>query len=215
LLNGIPIDQVRSEATGLDELRSELAIPQEDRVVGSVAVFRTQKRLDDWLAVAAEVAQQDKKVTFLLVGDGPEMPMVRAIVKELNLVDRVRLPGFRADGRRYLGLMDIFLMTSQFEGLPIALLEAMTLGKPVVATSVGGIPELICDGSEGRLAPAGAIGQLAQCVKALLDDPEQRKMMGEKGANKLEAHYHIRQRVEAIEQVYAELLQQRWGLTPN
>jgi glycosyltransferase involved in cell wall biosynthesis len=105
--------------------------------------------------------------------------------------------------------MDIFLMTSQFEGLPIAMLEAMTLGKPVVATAVGGIPELVTDGQEGRLAPAGAVTQLAQYVKALLDDPEQRRCMGEQGANKIEAHYHIRYRVEAIEQIYAEVLQQR------
>lgn len=209
LLNGVPVDQVRREATGLVELRHELAIPLDHQVVGSVAVFRTQKRLEDWLEVASLVAEQKSNVTFLLVGDGPEMPKVRAKVKELGLEERVRLPGFRTDGRRLIGLMDLFLMTSQFEGLPIAMLEAMAIGKPVVATAVGGIPEVIVDGQEGRLAPIGAITRLAQQVIALLDDAEQRKMMGQRGASKIEAHYHIRQRVREIEQVYDEVWQRR------
>ena len=206
LLNGVPVQQVRSEAIRLEELRAELNICSSHQVVGSVAVFRTQKRLADWLAVAAEIARRQSAVTFLLVGDGPEMPMVQAKVRELGLEERIRLPGFREDGRRCLGLMDIFLMTSQFEGLPIALLEAMTLGKAVVATEVGGIPEVITDGHEGRLAPVGAIGSLAQHVEALLKDPAQSQRMGRHGAAKVETHYHIKHRVRAIEKVYAELL---------
>jgi L-malate glycosyltransferase len=209
LLNGVPVDQVRNEATGLAELRRELDIPADHLIVGSVAVFRTQKRLDDWLAVAAQVAQHETKVTFVLVGDGPEMPMVQARVRELGLQERVRLPGFRADGRRYIGLMDIFLMTSHFEGLPIAMLEAMTLGKPVVATAVGGIPEVIRDGKEGRLAPAGDITNLADHVTTLLNDATRRQAMGQRGAAKVEALYHIKHRVHAIEQVYDEILQKR------
>ncbi|MCC6457170.1 MAG: glycosyltransferase [Caldilineaceae bacterium] len=209
LLNGVPVDQVRGEAVGLADLRAELAIPAEHRIVGSVAVFRSQKRLADWLAVAAQVAQQEVNVTFLLVGDGPEMPVVQKRVRELGLSERIRLPGFRADGRRCIGLMDIYLMTSQFEGLPIALLEAMTLGKPIVSTAVGGIPEVITGGQEGWLAPVGAITQLAQQLKTLLDNAAQRQAMGERGAAKVEAAYHIKQRVHAIEEVYKEVLQKR------
>lgn len=209
LFNGVPVEQVRNEATELVALRAEFAIPADHCVVGSVAVFRSQKRLVDWLAVAAQVAHQTPNVTFLLVGDGPEMDMVRAKVAELGLQARIRLPGFRADGRRCIGLMDLYLMTSQFEGLPIALLEAMTLGKPVVATAVGGIPEVISDGQEGRLAPAGAVDQLAQQVLALLTNPLQRQAMGQRGAAKVEAHYHIKQRAAAIETLYTEILRDR------
>jgi glycosyltransferase involved in cell wall biosynthesis len=177
--------------------------------VGSVAVFRTQKRLDDWLAVAAQIAHQESNVTFLLVGDGPEMPLVRSKVNEFGLQEHIRLPGFRTDGRRFIGLMDLFLMTSQFEGLPIAMLEAMALGKPVVATAVGGIPEVIVDGQEGRLAPVGAIDLLAEQVIDLLHEPEQRARMGKRAASKIESQYHIRQRVQQIEAVYDEVWQQR------
>jgi glycosyltransferase involved in cell wall biosynthesis len=209
LLNGVPVEQVRSEAIGLEELRDEMAIPPEHCVVGTVAVFRTQKRLGDWLAVAAQVVRQEENVTFLLIGDGPEMPMVRATIHKLGLEERVRLPGFRADGRRFVGLMDLFLITSQFEGLPIAMLEAMALGKPVVATAVGGIPEVITDGQEGLLAPLGSIEQLAEQVTTLIADPELRKTMGQRAAAKIESSYHIKQRVQAIEQVYTEVWKSR------
>ncbi|MEZ4866338.1 MAG: glycosyltransferase [Caldilineaceae bacterium] len=206
LLNGVPVDQVRAEATELDALRQELAIPANHKVVGSVAVFRTQKRLADWLAVAAQVAQQRADVTFLLVGDGPEMPLVRAKVAELGLTARVRLTGFRPDGRRCLGLMDLYLMTSAFEGLPIALLEAMTLGKPVVATAVGGIPEAVTDGQEGLLAPVGQVQQLAQQVLTLLADPQRAQRLGQAGVARVDAHFHSKYRVRAIEDLYCEIL---------
>jgi glycosyltransferase involved in cell wall biosynthesis len=209
LFNGVPVDQVRNEATGLAELRRELNIPQDHCIIGSVAVFRSQKRLADWLAVAAQVAQTEARVTFLLVGDGPEMRMVQEKVCELGLLERVRLPGFRADGRRFIGLMDVYLMTSQFEGLPIAMLEAMVLGKPIVATAVGGIPEVIGDGVEGRLAPAGEITQLAAHVTALLKDATLRQAMGQRGATKVEEHYHIKERVRTIEEVYDAVLTKR------
>lgn len=208
LLNGVPVDQVRSEATELADLRRELNIAPDHAVVGSVAVFRTQKRLTDWLAVAAEVAQQEEKVTFVLVGDGPEMEMIQKKVRALGLQDRLRLPGFRPDGRRFIGLMDIYLMTSQFEGLPIAMLEAMALEKPVVATAVGGIPEVITHEQEGYLAAVGDINGLAQRVMALLRDPMLRRNMGMQGAAKVEAHYHIKHRVKTIEEVYSTVMQQ-------
>lgn len=207
LLNGVPVEQVRREATELRQLRTELAIPTDHTIVGSVAVFRTQKRLQDWLAVAAQVAAHHDNVTFLLVGDGPEMGAVQEQIAALGLQERVRLPGFRADGRRYLGLMDIYLMSSQFEGLPIALLEAMALAKPVVATNVGGIPEAVTDGQEGLLTAVGDVAGLADRVQRLLLDPSLRQSMGAAGSARVDADFHIRHRVAAIEAIYGELLQ--------
>jgi glycosyltransferase involved in cell wall biosynthesis len=206
LLNGIPVEQVRAEATGLDQLRQELSIPKSHLVVGAVAVFRRQKRLEDWLQVAAQVAAEQADVTFLLVGDGPEMAHVRANVQAVGLADRVRLPGFRADGRRLMGLMDIYLMMSEFEGLPIALLEAMALGKPVVSTAVGGIPELVQSGREGLLVPVGDTAAAAGHVVQLLSLPAYRQAMGRAGAEKVERQFHLKSRVQTIEALYTEIL---------
>ena len=206
LLNGIPVEQVNAEAVDLAALRQELQIPQEHTIVGTVAVFRKQKRLLDWVAVAAKIASKREDVTFLLAGDGPEMASVRQQVDDLGLSKRIRLPGFRADGRRLIGLMDIYLMTSEFEGLPIALLEAMALVKPVVATAVGGIPEAVTHAEEAYLTKVGQLDELARWVNHLLDDPQQRIVMGQAGRKRVDAAFHLKYRVQAIEARYAEIL---------
>ncbi|MCB0164580.1 MAG: glycosyltransferase [Anaerolineae bacterium] len=206
LLNGVPVEQVRREAHDLDRLRAELAIPAHHRVVGAVAVFRRQKRLEDWLAVAARVAAARDDVTFLLVGDGPEAAKVKAEAEAKGLTGRLVLPGFREDGRRLMGLMDVYLLTSGFEGLPIALLEAMALGKAVVATAVGGIPELVEPGHDGLLAPVGAIETLAGQTLRLLAEPALAEQLGRQAATKIERRFHIKHRVREIERLYLEVL---------
>jgi glycosyltransferase involved in cell wall biosynthesis len=172
-----------------------------------VAVFRSQKRLTDWLEVAARVAARRQDVTFLIVGGGPLENEIRARVDALRLSNRVRLPGFRPDGRRLMAAMDVFLMTSEFEGLPIALLEAMALQKPVVATPVGGIPELLAASGAGLLASVGAIGELSDAVLRLLNDPQRRLRMGVAGAAHVESDYHVKRRVRAIEGLYKEIVE--------
>jgi glycosyltransferase involved in cell wall biosynthesis len=206
VLNAISVDQVREESRNLNDLRLQLGIGPENLVVGTVAVFSRQKRLEDWLKVAVRIASEREDVTFLLAGDGPEAPRLRAQVQDLGLGDRVRLPGFRPDGRRALGVVDVYLMTSEYEGLPLAMLEAMALGKPVVATAVGGIPEVVQEGQEGFLAPVGAVDRLAQQAIRLLDDPQLRLEMGQRGARKIQAEYDIKQRVCFMEDLYLELL---------
>jgi glycosyltransferase involved in cell wall biosynthesis len=206
LLNGVPVEEVRAEAHDLEALREELEIPAGHLVVGTVAVLTGKKRLGDWLRVAASIADQREDVTFLLTGDGPESASLRAQVEDLGLSSRVRLPGFRADGRRILALLDLFLMTSEYEGLPIALLEAMTLGVPVVATAVGGIPEAVTDGQEGCLAPMGAVADLAGHALQLLSEPELRFKLGHNAAKRIEREFQIRARIKTVEGVYRHLL---------
>jgi glycosyltransferase involved in cell wall biosynthesis len=206
--NGVPVELVRSEAALEGDVRAELKIPNQHLVVGTVAVFRSQKRLNDWLQVAARVVARRPDVTFLLVGGGPLESAIRARIDALGLAQCVRTPGFRPDGRRLMSVMDVYLMTSEFEGLPIALLEAMALGKPVVATAVGGIPDVLESGTTGLLAPVGAIGALSDCVVQLLDDPALRARMGKQGAAKVEREHHVKRRVQAIESLYHEVLRE-------
>jgi glycosyltransferase involved in cell wall biosynthesis len=207
LLNGVPVERVRAEAAHLNGLREELEIPPDHLIVGTVAVFTPKKRLQDWLEVAAQVISQRDDVTFLMVGHGPEEKALKAKVQALGLTERVRMPGFRPDGRRVLGLMDVYLMSSAFEGLPIALLEAMALGKPIVATTVGGIPEVVQDGQEGFLTPVGAIDTLAGHSLNLLADPQRRQQMGQCGAKKVAGDFHWKDRVHFMEQLYLEILE--------
>ncbi len=207
LPNGVPVEQVRAEAAKGLGVRGELGIPGTHLVVGTVAVFRSQKRLADWLEVAARVAATRSDVTFLMVGGGPLENQIRERVAALGLSHRVRMTGFRPDGRRLMAAMDVFLMTSEFEGLPIALLEAMALGKPVVSTRVGGIPEVLAAGA-GLLASVGAIDELSYGVLQLLNDVKRRARMGAAGAAQVESEYHVKHRVRAIETLYKEILEE-------
>ncbi len=206
VLNGVPVEQVRSEAQDADNLRRELGIPAGHLVVGTVAVLTQQKRLTDWLEVARLVAAQREDVTFLLVGGGPEEAALAARVRTLGLEQRVRMTGFRGDGRRLMGLMDIYLMTSAYEGLPIALLEAMALGKPVVATAVGGIPEALESDEQGLLAPPGSVDVLAAHTLLLLEDAPLRWALGRRAAERVERDFHSRERIRLVERRYLELL---------
>jgi glycosyltransferase involved in cell wall biosynthesis len=206
LLNGVPVERVRAEARDLHTLRREFAIPEGHLVVGTVAVLSRQKRLHDWLEVARRIASEREDVTFLLVGSGSEKETLKARAKALGLTDRLRMPGFRPDGRRVLGLLDVYLMSSEFEGLPVALLEAMALAKPVVATAVGGIPEVVQSGREGFLAPVGAVEELAGHTSRLLSDPVLRSTMGQCGARKTEEEFHLKTRVRFVEDLYRETL---------
>jgi len=211
LLNGIPVEQVRAEAGDLTGLREELGIPENHLVVGTVAVFRLQKRLQDWIEVAGRIAAQRQDVTFLLVGHGPEEAALKAKIQSMGLAKRIRMPGFRPDGRRLMGLMDVYLMTSEFEGLPIALLEALALGKPVVSTAVGGIPELVRPTMEGFLTSVGNIDNLVRFTLQLLNDPERRQQMGQQGAHRVETEFHLKRRTQFIENIYLRVLQEAQG----
>jgi glycosyltransferase involved in cell wall biosynthesis len=109
------------------EARARLDIAPDAPVVGTVAVFRTQKRLDLWLEVAARIAARRPDARFLLVGDGPLRAEVEGHVARLGLGAQVLLPGLQEDVMPYLAAMDVFFVASDFEGLPVALLEAMSM----------------------------------------------------------------------------------------
>jgi glycosyltransferase involved in cell wall biosynthesis len=209
--NGVPVEAVRAEAGDGDGLRAELGIPDGRPVVGTVAVFRASKRLGDWLVVAARVAEERPEVTFLLAGAGPEEGALRARAEALGLGARLRMPGFRPDGRRLMGLMDVYLMTSEYEGLPLALLEAMALGVPAVATAVGGVPEAVEDGQNGLLAGVGQVEELAGQVLRLLDDGALRARLGQRAAADVEARFDTQRRVQAMEGLYLEVLEEGGG----
>jgi glycosyltransferase involved in cell wall biosynthesis len=130
---------------------------------------------------------------------------VRREAARAGLGGRLLVPGLRPDGRAVIGALDLFLMTSAFEGLPIALLEALALGRPVVATAVGGVPEAVTDGREGFLLPAGATEQLAAAVLRLLDDATLRRDMAARAGAAAAERFSVERSVRAVEAVYDAL----------
>lgn len=193
-------------------VRSEWGIPADAPVVGTVAVFRPQKRLDHWLDVARQVSNVIPETHFLLVGDGPLRAEVEAGIRERGLGSVVHLAGLQEETRPYFAAFDVYLMTSQFEGLPIALLEAMAMAVPPVVTAVGGIPELVTDGHDGYLHSFAATGSLAESVVRLLQDAEHRDALGVAARQTVVKGFSMERMQGELETIYEHVIAEHRGI---
>jgi glycosyltransferase involved in cell wall biosynthesis len=190
---------------GADGVRAELGIPEDAPVVGNIANFKAAKDHATLLRAAVLVRQERPDVRFLLVGQGPLEPEVRRLAGELGLDGAVVFAGFRTDAQRLAAGFDVFTLSSTYEGLPIALVEAMALGLPSVVTRVGGTPEVLADGAQGLLVPPRDPAALAGGLLRLLGDPQLRGRMGA-AARARAADFDIRKAIRRMEQVYGDLL---------
>lgn len=182
-------------------IRHRLGIPDGVRVVTQIGNLKPQKAPLDFVRVAAIVASSSPEVHFVIAGDGPLREQVIALAGELGIADRLHLPGWWRDVPGLLGATDVALLTSRHEGLPRAVVEALAAGVPVVATAVDGTPEVVRDGVNGMLAPAGDIERLAAEVCTLLEDEDRRRVMGEAAVLGLEA-FDINLMVRRQEELY-------------
>jgi glycosyltransferase involved in cell wall biosynthesis len=188
-----------------DGLREELGIPQTAPVVGTVANLKAHKRLDRILVVAAEVRRHVPDVRFVIVGTGPLEAKLKDRTTRSELDGTVMFTGFRDDAQRIASSFDVFVLSSEYEGLSIALIESMALGKPAVVSDVGGLAELVTDGVEGFRIPNGDPRAFAATIERLLADPDLRRSMGERGRVRAR-DFDIRNAVARMEEVYEELL---------
>jgi glycosyltransferase involved in cell wall biosynthesis len=199
--NGIP---PLPEPSGRD-VRAELGIPPSAPLVASISVLRRQKRLDVLVRAARRVHDQLPDARFLIVGDGPELAGLIALARELGLAEVVVFPGERTDVPDLLAACDVVASSSDFEGSPLALMEAIGAGRPVVATRVGGVAEIVRDGREGLLVAPGDDAALAESIVRLLRDPELRARMGASGREHQRAEFDIHVMVRRLETLYETL----------
>lgn len=193
----------------VDAVRRELSIPDEDQVVGNVAHLRAQKGHDLWLRTAARVLGTRPNTTFVIVGREKQpgyQQELEGLAERLGISERVRFAGFQPDPYPFLAAFDVFLMTSEFEGFPIALVEAMAMGRAVVSTDVGGVGEAIGEEETGLLAPAGDEAALAGNVVALLGDEARRMAIASKARTRARTEFTVRRMVGLVEATYRELL---------
>jgi glycosyltransferase involved in cell wall biosynthesis len=173
LVHGIDLDAVAPGADARESVRAELGIGGDEVVVVTVANYRAQKAYDNLLAAAVAAPG----IRFVAVGQGPLEGEITALHEQLGLGDRFILTGFRPDARRILAAGDIFTLASHYEGYPVALMEALALGLPVVATAVGGVADAVRDGVEGRLVPPGQPDELAKAIVEVASDASLRRRM--------------------------------------
>lgn len=206
VLNGVDCQEFVPSGTDTESVRVELGLPPQGRLITTIAVFRKQKRLDLWLKAAARIAERDPELNFLIVGDGPERPTVEALVAELGLTSKVILPGLKSPIKPYLAASDIFFMSSDFEGLPVAMLEAMATGVPVVATLAGGIGEVIQDSSMGLTCAVGDVEGMVANLERLLGDPQELQRVARNGRARVEEAFSLRRMRAEIESIYQSLI---------
>lgn len=186
--------------------RQELGIEPDDIVLLHVARFWPEKAHDVLIDGFDEVRKQRPGVKLLMAGVGPEQPKVREMVAGRGLEPWVRFLGFRPDLPEVHGLADIQVHPSRREGLPLAVCSGMAAGMPIVASRVGGIPEVIVHERTGLLIESGRPDQLTQAVIRLIDDPEQRKRLGQQAQTFLRDEYSLELATAKLQEMYEEVL---------
>lgn len=186
-------------------IRQELDLPEDAPLVCTVANFRPSKGHSVLLEAATRVRQAIPEVRFVLVGLGPLESQIRRQTRELGLDGTVVFAGAREDAPRVAGACDLFALPSVYEGLAIALIEAMALGRPAVVTRAGGLTEVLEHGKHGLVVNPGDPDALAAAIVTLLQDPHLRLELGE-AARRRAAKFDIRKAVRRHQEVYAELL---------
>jgi len=187
------------------KMKRDLGFPPDAPLVGMVACFKPQKAPLDFVRMAHLVHKEIPQSFFIMVGDGILRPVIEETIESLGLKDKIFLLGWRHDIPELLKIMDIFVLTSLWEGLPISLLEAAASGLPIVATHVDGSPEVVQNGTNGFLvSPRDVIG-MSRCVIQLLKDPPCRKKMGIKGQERVKA-FEINHMVRSYQNLYEDLL---------
>jgi glycosyltransferase involved in cell wall biosynthesis len=181
----------------------ERMFPRQPRyLVGAAGRLSPEKGFGILLESAARVAAMDTSVGFLLFGDGPLRGELQRRIDTLGMSGRFVLAGFRSDLDKFMPFFDVLALPSFTEGMPNVVLEALAAGVPVVATAVGGTPEVIEEGVSGRLVPAGEPERLAHSISSVLTDEAARRQMGQRGRQRILDEFTF----EAQARQYARLL---------
>jgi glycosyltransferase involved in cell wall biosynthesis len=203
--SGIDLEKFSRLGIYPEREKRKLSIDPQDKVVGSVTRFFDQKAPGDFIRMANEILKSNKKVSFLLVGDGPLKEKIEAMISEYKISEKVILTGFRSDIPELLSIMDIYVLTSLWEGLPRVLPQAMAMCIPIVATCVDGVPEAVKHGENGFLVPAKDYHALAEKTLQLIENPSLAKRMGEAGKKMVYPEFCVKEMVKKTEELYEDL----------
>lgn len=192
-------------------LRRRFDIPVGARVIGNIGRLSPEKGQDVFLRAAARVRARHPDVYFVLVGDGRDRPRLERMVAELGLTERVRFTGHQQDVRPVFQDIDMLALTSYTEGFPNVLLESLCMQRPILATAVGGVPDIVEDGVTGVLVQPGDHEAVASGLCRMLEDGEAARRMLANGYQRVMERFQFGARVARMEALYQELLGQGAG----
>ncbi len=191
-----------------DDARRNLGIAPENPLLAVIGRLSPEKGVDIFLN-AFSLLRNKTKVHAVIVGDGQERAALEEQSRRLLCEKQVVFTGYTTSVEKYLQAADLVVLPSRSEGIPNVLLEAMSYGKPVIATTVGGVPEVVTHGQEGLLVPPKSPEILAEAIDALLDKPKAMAMYGKAGKQRVLDQFSPEKRKMQILSVYAEVLQQQ------
>ena len=205
-VNGIPLP-TEEDIRSISVTREQLGIDKQAIIYGSVGRFAGVKRQERLLHAIAALVGQNRNVHLILVGDGPRRSELENIAAELGISHLVHFAGFQLDPLPYIALLDVFVLTSDSEGMPMALLEAWAVKKPVIVTAVGGLPDLVTEDETGLLLPPGDHHQLVEALDSLAGNPERRKRLGNSGYQLVASKFSAEKVAQSYRNEYLSLLQ--------
>jgi glycosyltransferase involved in cell wall biosynthesis len=204
---GISLDErVGGNSDVRDETRRVLGVKPETFVVGWVGRMTAVKRTDDVLLAFRRLYDDHADSYLCLVGDGPDRAHLERYAHALGVAQRCLFLGYQDDVARFYAAMDVLLLPSANEGTPVSVIEALAAGRPVVATRVGGVPDVVRDGTDGFLVEVGDIDGLAAHLVELARDPGRRTEMGERGRARVFERYAVDRLVDDVDRLYRSLL---------
>jgi len=207
IYNGVDVNQFSAmSAQAAARIRRGFGIPLDAPLLGAVGRLHPQKDFATLLAAVAQVQEHIPTVQLLLVGDGELRGDLEAQTRLLGLSEIVTFAGHRADIPEILATLDLFVLPSLWEGMPNAVLEAMAAGLPVVATAVGGTPEVVVDGVTGLLVTPRDPDALANAINRLLSNDDLRRKTGRAGRDRVGQHFSVHEVVRQVETLYETLL---------
>jgi glycosyltransferase involved in cell wall biosynthesis len=204
--NCIPVDYYACPQTPRREWRAREGFGDQDVLFVCVARFAAQKNHTLLLSAFAQGPASDPNAHLILIGEGPLREQLEDQAKDLGLGSQVRFLGLRADIPDALGAMDVFVLSSDWEGNPLSVIEAMASGLPIVSTAVGGVPDLFESGKEGFLVQPGDVQGFSNSMAYLSSNREVRLSMGMAAARRARENYDVSIMVQAYEELYEDLL---------
>lgn len=205
IYNGIDPESYNKEFD-MDLKKKELGIGPSQIVIGTVGRLEPQKAIHDFIRAVSYIAKKFPHIKVLIAGDGPLRGSLENLITELNLQENILILGWRHDIPELLSLLDIFCLSSLWEGCPIVLLEAMASGKPVVATNVGGVKEIVEDKKSGILITHSNPEILGDAILDLINDKEKAKEMGLNGRKTAENIFTLQHMLKNHENLYLDLM---------
>ena len=203
---GIELEPRVAVAGDVAEVRRRHGIPAGRFVVGLFGRMTAVKRTDDLLTMLAGVRERGVDALLLLVGDGDDRERLEQRAHDLGLARSCLFLGYQEDVAPWYALCDAVVLTSASEGTPVTIIEALAAGRPVVATRVGGVPDVVDEGETGFLVRPGDTHALAERIEILARDPERRAAMGREGRERVLRRYAVDRLVDDVDRLYRELL---------